>query len=171
MAQLAHHHGSALALAFSPDGSLLATGSDDNNARVFEVRTGREVARLLHQGSVYTVAFSADGTLVATGSSDRTARVFEARTSREVARLPLGETVVSVRFVSNGRLLRCLGISKENSALHITQDFVYTSDLIADACSKLDRNLTREEWKTYLGNLPYRKTCEHLNPAIGPARK
>jgi hypothetical protein len=48
---------------------------------------------------------------------------------------------------------------------------VYASDLIADACSKLDRNLTPEEWKTYLGTIPYRKTCEHLNPAIQPPKK
>ncbi len=50
----------------------------------------------------------------------------------------------------------------------ITQDPIQIPDLIADACSKLDRNLTPDEWKTYLGNLPYRKTCPQLNPAIAP---
>jgi hypothetical protein len=42
---------------------------------------------------------------------------------------------------------------------------VDTADRIADACSKLDRNLTHEEWTTYLGNRPYRQTCQQLNPA------
>jgi WD40 repeat protein len=35
-------------------------------------------------------------------------------------------------------------------------------DLLEEACSRLSRNLTREEWKTYLPGERYRKTCpEH----------
>ena len=50
--------------------------------------------------------------------------------------------------------------------LHITQDVIRVSGLIAEACSKLDRNLTRKEWTTYLGGLPYRESCQQLNPAV-----
>jgi WD40 repeat protein len=36
-------------------------------------------------------------------------------------------------------------------------------DLIADACSRLERNLTYEEWRTYLGDEPYdKRTCPNL---------
>ncbi len=156
------HQDTVCAVAFSADGTQVATGSYDKTARVFNASTGREVARLNHLGTVFAVAFSPDGTLVATGSWDKTARVFEARTGREVARLALGEWVRRVDFLAGGRFLRA--VSGE-SDLRITQDFVRPSDLIADACSKLDRNLTPAEWTTYLGNLPYRKTCEQLNPA------
>jgi hypothetical protein len=31
--------------------------------------------------------------------------------------------------------------------------------MIAEACDRLGRNLNREEWRQYLGNEPYRKTC------------
>jgi hypothetical protein len=30
------------------------------------------------------------------------------------------------------------------------------------ACDIANRNLTREEWRKYLGDLPYRKTCPDL---------
>ena len=93
------------AVAFSPDGTLVATGSTDNTARVFEARTGREVARLAHQSFVVTVAFSPDGGLVATGSGDGTARVFEARTGREVARLAHEDAVRAVAFSPDGTLV------------------------------------------------------------------
>jgi hypothetical protein len=116
-----------------------------------------------HQDFVLAGAFSPDGTLVATGSADNTVRVFEARTGREIARLSLGEHVRALKFVSGGRSLRS---AVGDTDLHITDDFVYAPDLIADACSKLDRNLTPEEWAAYLGKIPYRKTCEHLNPAV-----
>jgi WD40 repeat protein len=35
-------------------------------------------------------------------------------------------------------------------------------DLIAEACSRLTRNLTKGEWRLYLGDEPYQKTCKHL---------
>jgi WD40 repeat protein len=161
MARLAHQ-GTLYTVAFSPDGKLVATGSEDNTARVFEAGTGREVARLAHQDNVVAVAFSPDGRLVATRSADHTARAFEAGTGREVARLVLGEPVRDVGFVSGGRFLRA---ASGTTNLLITEAPVSASDLIAEACSKLDRNLTRKEWMTYLGALPYRETCKQLNPA------
>ena len=35
-------------------------------------------------------------------------------------------------------------------------------DLIAEACSRLTRNLTKGEWRLYLGDEPYQQTCKHL---------
>jgi hypothetical protein len=39
---------------------------------------------------------------------------------------------------------------------------VWPEDLIAEACARLTRNLTQEEWERYLGDEPYRKTCPDL---------
>jgi len=35
-------------------------------------------------------------------------------------------------------------------------------DLIAEACARLTCNLTREEWRQYIGDEPYRPTCPEL---------
>jgi WD40 repeat protein len=98
-------NGTVNAVAFSPDGKLVATGSADDTARVFEAATGREVSRLIHQADVYAVAFSPDGKLVATGSKDNAARVFEAATGREVSRLAHQDVVGAVAFSPNGKLV------------------------------------------------------------------
>jgi WD40 repeat protein len=87
------------AMAFSPDGKLVATGSADGVARVFEARTSRETVRFAVQGEVRAVAFSPDGNLLATGSEDKTARVFDVRSWRELVRLPLGEPTWTVKFL------------------------------------------------------------------------
>jgi hypothetical protein len=34
--------------------------------------------------------------------------------------------------------------------------------LHAEVCAKLPRNMTREEWKEWVGDLPYRRQCPDL---------
>ena len=99
------HKQAVHAVAFSPDGSLLATGSDDGTARVVEARTGHEVARVTHPRPVRAVAFSPDGSLLATASFDGTARVVEAGGGDEVARVTHSGPVRAVAFSPDGFLL------------------------------------------------------------------
>jgi WD40 repeat protein len=64
---LDEHSAGVTALAFSPDGSLLATASADTSARVWKASSGKQVARLqIHSGAVTDVAFSGDGRWLAT---------------------------------------------------------------------------------------------------------
>ena len=77
-------------MAFSPDGTVLATGSHDLTIKLWDVATGRERATLRgHTGNVYTVAFSPDGSLLASGSLDGTVRIWD------MARAPVREAVAS----------------------------------------------------------------------------
>ena len=89
-------HGSSVsAVAFSPDGTRVATGSDDGSARVFDAATGAQIYRLDQDGTVSAVAFSPDGTRVATGSDDRAARGCSTR--RPARRSPAWTTTTRVR--------------------------------------------------------------------------
>ena len=95
------------AVAISPRGRGLLTGSADRTARLWEARSGRELRRFRgHQDTVWSVAFSPDGRTVLTGSKDRTVRLWDAATGK-LLRIIRGHTgpVRSVTFSPDGRRL------------------------------------------------------------------
>ena len=98
------HDGPVWAVAFSPDGTRVATGSKDGSARVFDATSGEKQSRLDHDNAVAVgaVAFSPDGTRVATGSWDHSARVFDAATGAELSRLDHDAELLAVAFSPDG---------------------------------------------------------------------
>ena len=57
-------------VAFSPDGSILASGSWDNTIKLWEVASGRELRTLTgHTSWVMSVAFSPDGSILASSGA------------------------------------------------------------------------------------------------------
>src|SRR5262249_41855564 len=64
------HAASVRAIAFSPDGTLLATASDDRTVRVWDTRSGAQQATLRHDAAVLSAAFSPDGSQIFTTTSE-----------------------------------------------------------------------------------------------------
>ena len=158
------------AVSFSPDGRWLAI-ADDRTAHVLEMTSGKEVAHIMHQAQIFAVLFSADSSSVATASYDYTVRVFEAATGRERSRINLDGRVKAMRFIGHDRILETAssGTLESERATSANSDFVSLQqhllrpeDLIQEACSRLRRNLTEEEWKQYWGYGAYHRSCPQL---------
>jgi len=67
-------------VALSPDGRLLAHAGLDNALHVWDMTTGKSLARFEgHQGAIAVIAFSPDGRSVASASHDTTALVWDIR--------------------------------------------------------------------------------------------
>ena len=102
------HDARALALAFSPDGSLLASGHVDGSIHLWDMARGEEVqVRLRHeQEMVSALAFSPDGRTLATGGVDSTLKLWDVTAARkgearrELVRQPAAVTALA--FVAEG---------------------------------------------------------------------
>jgi WD40 repeat protein/DNA replication protein DnaC len=101
-----------LAIAFSPDGEMLATGDANGEIRLWQVADSKLLLICKgHTGWVNSVDFSPDGRMLASGSSDQTIKVWDTRDGR--CRKTLTEhtqRVRSVAFSPDGKIL-CSGSS------------------------------------------------------------
>jgi tetratricopeptide (TPR) repeat protein len=74
------HAGPVNSVAFSPDGTRLASASDDRSVKLWDLATGEVLLTLEgHTGPVYAVTFSPDGTRLASAGADQTIRLWDAR--------------------------------------------------------------------------------------------
>ena len=74
------------AVGFSPDGAQLVTGGEDQYARVWDWKSGRELAHShKHDDMILDAAFSPDGTLLVTAGSDGNVVVLDAKLEHQAS--------------------------------------------------------------------------------------
>jgi roadblock/LC7 domain-containing protein len=109
------------AVAFSPDGHLLASGLEDARTQLWDATTGQQLRTLRPEatpwsevtGPVHAVAFSPNGRLLASAGGDETVRLWDPATGQHERTLAgHARAIWGVAFSPDGRLLASAGEDK-----------------------------------------------------------
>jgi WD40 repeat protein len=90
-------------VALSPNGKMVAAGSEDHSIRIWDVETGKEIAHCKgHTGDVTCISFTPDSKTLVSGSAgpDRSVRRWDVVTGKELARFVGHDYVVKTIAVS-----------------------------------------------------------------------
>jgi WD40 repeat protein len=114
---LGGHSDSIKAISFSPDGRLLASGSEDRMVKLWHLATGQAIQSIAaHDMAVNALAFSpippnplikgSEGGILASGSADRTIKIWNLITGQPIQAIVAHEMAVNaIAFNPNGQIL------------------------------------------------------------------
>jgi WD40 repeat protein/energy-coupling factor transporter ATP-binding protein EcfA2 len=154
---VAAHTDAVIGLAFSGDGTRMASVSADGRLLLWDPRTRGVAGAPLTGGSgiIRRVAFGPDGRSLAATSDNGTVSVWDLASRQQVGRpLPAHtDLALGVTFVDRGDTM----VTSSWDGSLIFWD-LRPASWAAKACALAGRNLTREEWRRFIGG-DYRRTC------------
>jgi WD40 repeat protein len=119
-----------------------------------------------HTGPVHSAAFARDGATFASVGADGLAVVWNARTLQPVKLLSgHGRAVQQVLFGPDGRTLYTIGADGSLLAWDLTGARGAAARVVSGgagsslACALAGRDITEDEWRTFLPHRAYRHVC------------
>ncbi|KAJ6016516.1 hypothetical protein N7540_011107 [Penicillium herquei] len=108
------HSGMVRSIAWSHDGSRLASGSGDNTIRIWDIDTGQCMSMLKgHSAGILSIAWSHDGSRLASGSGDNTVRIWDSLPGQCAFTLEgHGEPVSSIAWSQDGSRIKSASLDK-----------------------------------------------------------
>jgi len=161
-----HHTAMVNCISFSKDGQLVASGSYDNTAKIWDTSTGRCVTTFRgHSGIVDLVLFSPDSTICASYGWDNVIRIWDVQTGNSVSTRHAG-MVRCMCFSPNGSQLAYLhGIEPKEVKLwdvatgdHLAsmqvKDSIISISFNVDETSLILNLGYKEEWWRIISSTP-----------------
>ncbi len=151
-------------IAFAPGERQIITVRSNALIRLWDAsaETGRELKRVqLDQKESYTYAFSRDGKRVA-AMKGGLAKVWDTEKDFTEAVFLIQEGDINdLVFSADGTRVATAGADNTVRVWDLSVGLV--GDLKAEACARLSRNLTADEWREYLSSVgPYNSACPEL---------
>lgn len=102
----AKHLDAVGAVAFSPDGLMLASGSKDKSIKIWDLATGKSIRTFDGDSStIWSVAFDSKGTQLVTGTGFWRVMLWDLKTGKPIQSLDHAASVWSVAISPDGQLI------------------------------------------------------------------
>ena len=145
---------------FKPGENTLALGYTDGNVELWDISSHKKISVIkAHSAKVNDIQFNNKNFQMATASGDKTLKIWDTRDL----------TIPPINFSDNGNFVMVIGFSPDGQLI-ISGTYENTNNLVGrptladilaqDVCSMLSRNLSSDEWATYVAkDIEYEKTC------------
>lgn len=154
-------------IRFNTDNSMLAMGDINGNIELWDVSKRVKISEIkAHAAQVNDIRFNTTLKQMATVSSDKTIKIFN---TDDLTELPItfNDTesfVLVIQFSPDGQLIVTGAYEGEKN---LVSRPTHVDCLVKDICNNLTRNMSQDEWNTYVGkDIPLEKTCTDKSYSI-----
>jgi WD40 repeat protein len=148
---------------FKPDENTLAVGYDDGYLQLWDIAGKKQKSELIrgHTSEINDIRFNNKYYQMATASSDGSMKIWD---TRDLTTPPINFTdndgfVMAIEFSPDGEMI-ISGTYGDKGNINLVGRPTFVDLMAKDICSLVTRNLSTDEWSTYVGkDLPYEKTC------------
>jgi energy-coupling factor transporter ATP-binding protein EcfA2 len=150
-------------IRFKPDDNLLALGDISGNIELWDVNLRTKISEVKASDvQIKDIRFNPILKQMAAATTDRKLKLYNVKDPTDLTEPPITFTepqdglILVMQFSHDGQLI-------VTGAYGGTENLVsrpaHVDYLVKDICTIVSRNLTESEWKTYVGDVTYEKTC------------
>ena len=152
-------------VVFDAATDTMVVPGDEGVITWWDLKTRRPRFSMSADSIILGVAASPQRRHLVTIDGYRETRAWSLDDGRLLKRLPYYQ-LYALAISPDGESLAVAGFDGERDIIDVTR--IAPQDLVAAACERLSRNLTREEWQRYRGDRPYQRTCLNLEDGQEP---
>jgi WD40 repeat protein len=155
---------------FNPENNILAVGDVSGNIELWDIENRKKISEVkAHTAQVNDIRFNPSLNQMATASNDKTLKIFNIKDPADLTEPPITLTdndgfVLVMEFSPDGQLIVSGAYEGTKNLMGRPSHVDY---LINDICNIVTRNMSQDEWNTYVGkDIPLEKTCPDVNYKI-----
>jgi WD40 repeat protein len=153
-------------IRFKPDENILAIGDISGNVELYDVSTQKQISAVkAHTARINDIRFNPTLKQMATASNDGLMKLFNISDINDLTEPPVtisdnDDFVIIIQFSPEGDIIVSGTYGKNSPNKNLVSRPTHVNNLVKDICTLVTRNMTQEEWNTYVGKeIPIEATC------------